>query len=219
MTLAQIAAYACLKVQLSDATTLTTAKSFAAARWRMLWDAADWRQARHATTQTVEAGVQDVTLNADFGLIQAASWNGDTELPVVSERSLLAADASALAATGTPGGYVVLPKVAGVCRLRLIPTPTMAGELMVIGKRNCPALEADTDEPDLPGAAESLCSFVEGDLWRSIFRQFSKGQACYDEANALLLRMRDLETNQSTNAWRIVPSVGSGYDSGWLDKN
>lgn len=204
MLTSEIAAYACAKVRLEDADALAQALKFTRFRWANLWDDSDWRQARHAQTLAVAAGTQDVTLDADFGLVQACRWGTDFELPVISERSLLAADPAAQERSGTPGGFIVLPKDAGVCRVRLVPIPLVDGALLAIGKRKCPQL-ADGDEPPLPGAAETLASFVEGDLWRALFRQFSKAQACYEEANALLARMRDLENRQSQQGWRLVP--------------
>lgn len=204
MLTSEIAAYACAKVRLEDADTLAQALKFTRFRWANLWDGTDWRQARHAQTVAVPAGTQDVTLDATLGLVQACRWGADIELPVCSERSLLAADPAAQDRDGTPGGFIVLPKEAGICRVRLVPIPKEDGDLLVIGKAKCPTL-ADTDEPPLPGASETLAAFVEGDLWRSVFRQFSKAELCYKEANALLAQMRDLELNQSQQSWRLVP--------------
>lgn len=216
MLTSEIAAFACAKIRIEDADTLAQALKFTRFRWANLWDDSDWRQARHAQTVAVAAGVQDVTLDADFGLVQACRWGADIELPVLSERSQLAADPAAQERSGTPAGFIVLPKEAGICRVRLVPIPQVDGDLLVLGKRKCPTL-ADGDEPPLPGASEALAAFVEGDLWRSIFRQFSKAQACYEEANALLARMRDLENRQSQQGWRLVPicePMGGGDDWG-----
>lgn len=205
MTKGQIKAYCTAKLGITDATALAIAGTFVDARWQMIWNNADWRQARYQQTLAVSAGTQDVELDANFELPKAYRWGGDTELLPLNDVNALALNPAGYDAAGPVNGVVPLGKnSSGVFVLRLVSIPTETKNLFVIGKRKCVALSSDSDSPLIPGVDECLCAYVMGDLYQWI-RQFTKAREFFTEANALLQKMVEIEMAQTAEIRRIIP--------------
>lgn len=219
MTLAELKTFTTGKLGITDATALDQAEDFIQARWKMIWNAQPWRQTRWQETISVPAGTQDVTLGAEFEFVTACRWNGDRELTPTSDASALSAYPAGYDGSGTPVSFAQLAKTsAGLVQIRLFQTPTETKNLLVLGKRTCVDLTAPTDSPLIPGVDECLQAFVMGDLFQWI-RQFSKAQACYAEANALLQKMVEIETQQANEIRRIIPLVDPGDDANYSGPN
>jgi hypothetical protein len=225
MTLAEIKTYTTSKLGITDSTALSQAELFAKARWRMIWHEADWRHARYQETVAVSAGTQDVSLNARFDLVKACRWAGQNEIMALADTSALALDPIGYDATGTPMAFIPLGKTsAGVLQIRLLRAPSVAGNLLAIGKRK--PIELTTGSPDtdnvaevpIAGGSECLCEFVMGDLYEWL-RQFSKAEWYFKKAGILLEKMKEIETAQTSEMRRIIPHVqvldgeSAGFDS------
>lgn len=205
MTKGQIKTYCTAKLGITDATALSIAGTFIDARWQMIWNAADWRQARYQQTLAVPAGTQDVTLHTNFELPKAFRWGDNTELLPVNDLNALAMNPAGYDTAGPVAGVIPLGKnSAGDFQLRLVSVPTEAKNLFVIGKRKCVTLDTDNASPLIPGVDECLCAFVMGDLYQWI-RQLSRAQLFFQEANALLQKMVEIEMAQTSEIRRIIP--------------
>lgn len=204
MTLAQIATYCTNKLGITDTVTVALAKDFVQQRWRMLWNAYGWRQARHQQALTVSAGTQDVTLDSAFEFVTAARWAANQELLPVNDLSALSTNPVGYDQQGTVASFTQLPRdSSGNVVIRLFSTPAETKALLVIGKRKVTDL-GDSDSPTLIGAAEALCAYTMADLYQWQ-RQLGKAQAFLEEASALFAKMVEIETSQTGELRRIIP--------------
>jgi len=207
MTLGEIKDYCAAKLGIDDNVTKDQAALFARKRWAMIWNNQLWRQTRHVDTVSVAEGVQEVTLPAEFEFVLAARWGADRLLFASLDLAALSRDPGGWSLPGDVMGFSPMPRTTdGRARIRLHRAPNKAGTLLVIGKRTCIDLLNDTDRPLLTGVDECLCAFVMGDLYQWL-RQFTKANAFFQEANALLAKMVDIETAQTTESRQIVPEV------------
>jgi hypothetical protein len=89
-------------------------------------------------------------------------------------------------------------------RLRLFEAPLSAITLMVLGKRNAPALLNDSDQPAIRGVDGCLEAFVLADVyeWQ---RQGDDAAAKREEAMALLAQLQENEVYQAANLQQLVP--------------
>lgn len=205
MTKAEIKTYTTTKLGITDATALATADTFAMARWRMIWNAADWRQTRYQQALTVNAGTQDVTLESAFEFAKAYRWGGQFELLPINDTNALALNPAGYDTAGEVSAVIPLGKnSSGDVVLRLVPKPAVTRELLVIGKRKCVELTQDTDSPLIPGVDECLCAFVMGDLYQWI-RQMGRAREFFAEGQALLAKMVEIEMQQTPEIRRIIP--------------
>lgn len=217
MTLSAIIDYATTKLGFNDLAAREAAARFAAGRWAMIWNHAIWRQSRVSATVAVEPGDQEIVLPAEIDLVHAIRIGGDRMLEPTLDLDALWLDPAGRDQPGLTASFSVVGKnAAGRTRIRLHRPPTAASTLLVLGKTAPTPLVADTDSPmGIPGADECLIAFVLGDLhqWQ---RQFSKAQAFFEEANALLLKSVEQETHQNAETRRLVPPVqileGEGGD-------
>lgn len=207
MNLGDIKTFTAAKLGLTDSITQTQAGEFAKARWRMIWNHHLWRQSRTLAEVAVPAGQQEVTLPAEFELMLAARWNTTVGLSAQLDLSVFSANPASWNAPGPVLGYSPMPRTdTGLVRIRLHQVPQSAGVLLAMGKRTCIALEADTDTPLISGTDECLVAFTMGDLYQWM-RQFGKAQQFFQEANALLAKMVEIETAQTTELRQIIPYV------------
>lgn len=207
MTLADIKEYCAGKLGLDDVHTKDQAGVYARNRWRMLWNNQLWRQTRHVDTISVPAGTQEITLPVEFEFALAVRWGDSRLLTATLDISALAMDPAGWSLPGAVMGFSLMPRTSeGRARIRLHRVPDQAGTLLVIGKRTCIELVADTDTPLLTGADECLCAFVMGDLYQWM-RQLGKAQVFFQEANALLAKMVEIETAQPTESRQLTPEV------------
>lgn len=220
MTLAEIKNFCSTKLGMTDTATKTVAGTFANARWKMIWNAQPWRQSRWQASITVPAGQQDVALGTEFEFVTAARWKGNNELQPISDLTAFSLNPAGYDQAGTPLGFAQIGKTTGgLVQIRLFQIPTETQTLLVIGKRKCIELMIDTDTPLIPGIDECLQAFVMGDLYQWI-RQFSKAQTCYEEANLLLAKMVEIETAQTSEVRRIIPTVEAiSGDGGYAGPN
>lgn len=220
MNLGEIVSYTTAQLGIDDLTARDRAATIARARWSMIWNHSMWRQSRHVDTVAVAASQAEVVLPALFDLVHAVRLGADQTLEAVLDTDALWLDPGARDHPGHTAAFAVLGKSeAGAVRLHLLRPPQQATTLLVMGKRAAPALAVDTDAPvGLPGVDECLCAFVLGDLHRWI-RQHGKAQGYFQEANALLAKMVEIETAQNAGARRVIPYVQQQEtcaDLGWL---
>jgi hypothetical protein len=215
MNLDAIVDYACTKLGFNDLTAREAAAKFADGRWAMVWNHAIWRQSRAVTSVAVEANQQEVVMPPEIDLVHAVRLGADQMLEPTLDIDALWLDAAGRDQPGATVAFMVLGKNAeGRTRLRLLRPPAQATTLLVLGKLPAPRLLVGTDAPmGVPGAAECLVAFVLGDLhqWQ---RQFSKAEAFFQEANALLLKSVEQETHQNAETRRIMPQAQQ-LEDGW----
>jgi hypothetical protein len=205
MTLGELKTFCTTKLGITDTAAKSVAGTFANARWKMIWDAQPWRQTRWQATISVPAGTQDVTLGTEFEFVTACRWKGQNELLPISDQAAFSINPAGYDQSGTPLGFAQIGKTTGgLVQIRLFQIPTETQNLLVLGKRKCIELTADSDTPLIPGIDPCLQAFVMGDLYQWI-RQFSKAQVHYEEANALLAKMVEIETAQTSEIRRIIP--------------
>jgi hypothetical protein len=220
MTLQQIADFCASKIGIADNQTIAKAKSFAQHRWRIVWNRYTWRQSRIQQTITVDAGIQDVTLSPDIDFPIAVRWNGSVELLVTSDLTMLRNFPLGMDGTGIVTGFDPLPKDSSQnARIRLYQIPQEGGSMLIIGKAKCPELAADTDSPSIPGADETIIAAVLGDLMQWL-RQYTKAQAHFEEAQAHLSNMMQIEQDVAANDIRIIPVTEPSVTASgsWLQK-
>lgn len=207
MNLGELKSFTAAKLGLSDSITQAQAGEFAKARWRMIWNHYLWRQSRILAEVAVAQGQQEVVLPAEVELVLAARWNTSIGLSADLDLSVFSANPSTWTAPGPILGYSPMSRdVAGLSRIRLNRAPEQAGVVLVMGKRTCVALVADADTPLISGTAECLVAFTMGDLYQWM-RQFTKASAFHQEAQALLAKMVEIETSQTTETRQLLPYV------------
>jgi hypothetical protein len=226
MTLAEIKTFTTSKLGITDSATLAMAELFAKARWRTIWNEADWRQARYQETVAVNAGTQDVTLNARFDTVKACRWAGQNEITSINDISALMMDPVGYDGAGTPVAFVPIGRTlpSGALQVRLIRKPDVAGNLLVIGKRKPVELTTGTPDSDnvaevpIPGGSECLCDFTMADLYEWL-RQFSKAEWYLKKAAIQLEKMKEIESSQASEIRRLIPyvQVMDGEDAGSYD--
>jgi hypothetical protein len=205
MTKGEFKTYTTAKLGITDSTALARAGTFIEARWRMIWNAANWRQSRYQQTVAVSAGTQDVTLDSNFDFPTAFRWAEAYEVLPVNDLNALAMNPTGYDSTGQVVGVIPLGKdSSGNFVLRLVSKPAESKNLLVLGKRKCVNLTSDSDSPLIPGVDECLCAFVMGDLYQWI-RQMNRAQAFFAEAQALLAKMVEIEMAQTAEIRRIIP--------------
>lgn len=205
MTRAEIITYCTTKLGLTDSNTQTIAATFVDARHAMLWNEENWRQARYQETVAVTAGVQDITLGANCEFVTAARWAERYELLPTSGAAALAQNAAGYDSAGPVLGFEPLGKTsAGLARIRLLQIPTESKNLLVIGKRKVLALGSN-DTPPIPGEDQALTEFVMADLYEWL-RQPSKASYFLNKAGILVAKMKEIETQQSGEIRRVIPT-------------
>lgn len=213
MTLLEIAQFAARTVRMPDDVTLATAKQFAALRWAMIWDSRVWAQAVLPTAQAVPAGTQELVLDEALAdRVLAVRWNTETDLPGLSWDTAYRGDPAGWDAPGSPIGYVERPKTAGHATIRFLRAPSEAGTVLVLAKRTCPPLVADSDSPTIPGTDQALIAYVTGDLL-SHMGQTGRAQVYWQEGTAHQQAMQAAEAEQSQTVRRLIPS--SDYTDGY----
>lgn len=219
MTLLEIATFCAETLGMTDNLTIEQAKKFARARWKMVWDAANWKQAHLEVLDTVPAGVEEVELPAEAAFVTGVRIAGNRELLPSDATTQLAVDPMGFGNGGPTYAFSPMPKSdTGAARIRLHRKLDQAQELLVICKRKCPELAADGDTPLIAGIDQCLIAFTLGDLYRWL-RAFPKANELYSEATAHLMQMKQIETVQTAQTVRLIPYIEpSGYQCGndWL---
>lgn len=208
------------KIGKTDTDSVAQCKEFLARRYELIWSSQLWRDTLGSSTQTVNAGTQDVTIsNTAIDQIVAVRWS-DTTLGPVQYEAVYAIDPTLFDNTGTPLGFVTLPKTAsGVCQIRLVQTPSQTKALSVLGKIKLRIIDGssqfqtrnltnDTDSPALQGIDNALLAFAEGDMLTRD-RQYSKAQMMYADGVAQVRIAVGVEKNQSANNLQVL-AVDSG---------
>lgn len=98
-------------------------------------------------------------------------------------------------------------------RLRLLPIPTAALTLKVLGKAKYEPLDFDQQEPSLRNCTNSLLAFIRGSLKRR-GGENAAAQIEFQEANALLKQVEQIEALQAANNSRFTPEDGYGPEFG-----
>lgn len=218
MTRAEIISYVTAKLGITDSAAQTQAGTFLDMRHGMIWNDADWRQARYQQSLAVTAGTQDYTLDVSFEFPKVARWDGAYDVPIINDVTALTKNPTGYDTSGPVLGIIPLARTAaGACQIRLLQVPTVNGTLLVIGKKKLTTL-ASGDTPPIPGEDMALCEFVMGDLYEWL-RQFDKATHFFTKGGFLLEKMKELETAQAGELRQIIPHVqmlegeGTYYDS------
>lgn len=207
MTKAEIADFVCKKLGITEQSTITLAGEFAKARWRMIWNAALWRESRLSATVAVTAGDPIVVLPETFELVTAVRAGTDQMLTAIDDVTALASSPGQFDGPGPVLAFTPINRDnVGRARIQLRQAPAAGMTLLVLGKRKCLDLILGVDTPTIPGADECLCAFVLYDLAQWL-RQYEPAEIYKQEANALLQQMKDIETNQATEIRRFIPYV------------
>lgn len=98
-------------------------------------------------------------------------------------------------------------------RIRLLPKPTTAFTLKVLGKAKYEPLEFDQQEPALQNCTPALLAYMRGSLKRR-GGEIGAAQLEFQEANALLQQVIEIEALQAANNQRFLPDAGYGPDHG-----
>jgi len=215
MTRTEIIAYCTAKLGQTDSATLTIAGTFFDQRHAMIWNEELWRQTRYQESIAVAAATQDVTMGANCEFVTACRWAGAYELMPISDAAALSLDPAGYDASGPVLGFVPLGKnSSGYAQIRLLRIPTEAKTLLVLGQRQLLAL-AGGDSTTIPGEDVALCEFLMGDLYEWL-RQLSKAEYFNQKGMALLAKMKEIETAQTAEIRRIVPTEQTldGYTGG-----
>lgn len=95
-------------------------------------------------------------------------------------------------------------------RVRLVEIPNVSTVIRVLGKRACPGLDNDADEPAITGSTNALLAFALADMLERA-RQYGKAAAkLQNEAVPLLGQLKAQETVQQAHNVQIVPESGYG---------
>jgi hypothetical protein len=220
MTLQDMSSFVTGKIGKTDSDSVAQCKEFLARRYELIWASQLWRDTLGTSTQSVPSGTQDVTIsNTAIDQIVAVRWS-DTTLGPVQFEAVYAIDPTLFDNTGTPLGFVTLPKTsAGVCQIRLVQTPSETKTLSVLGKVKLRVIDgssqfqtrnltSDLDSPALNGIDNALLAFAEGDMLTRD-RQYSKAQMMYADGVAQVKVATNIERGQS--AYNLtVTAVDSG---------
>lgn len=98
-------------------------------------------------------------------------------------------------------------------RLRLFPIPSAAITLKVLGKAKYEPLEFDQQEPALRNCTNALLAFIRGSLKRR-GGEIGAAQLEFQEGNALLRQVMQIEALQAANNQRFMPAEGYGPEHG-----
>jgi hypothetical protein len=98
-------------------------------------------------------------------------------------------------------------------RLRLLPIPTADFTLKVLGKAKYEPLDFDQQEPALRNCTNALLAFIRGSLKRR-GGENAAAQMEFQEANALLKQVEQIEALQAANNSRFMPEDGYAPEHG-----
>lgn len=123
MTLSEIAAYVCSKIGQTDAASVAACKGFIAVRYRMIWDAALWRDSLALVSVTTTAGSNWLVLPRNLDTVLKVRVNTTTIGPF-DAGTVFDYNPDLFDNQGTPAGFITCAPV--VCG----PNPT-SGHLLV----------------------------------------------------------------------------------------
>lgn len=229
MTLSQLASFITTKMQDTDSASVSTCKDFINRRYQMIWDSALWTETLGIVSQSVAASETETTLStapsitffhsasvpstfADFVVASKFTETGQTD-----GADLYAGDwmqffqidpnewLNVSGRTAMPRGIIPIPKDgSGYCRVKLNPTPDVAGTLYALCKLKYVSL-GDSDSPCLRGIDNALLSFAEGDMLERS-RKYAQAQVKFTEGAAHIQVMQNIERGQQQLNSVIVPN-------------
>jgi hypothetical protein len=212
MTLKEIAQHVCDVTGLTDNLSVDQAKAFVRRRWQMLWDFHLWRQSLIVAQMQVMAGSDTYAAHHETDQITGAklrdrNGNDILLLPVGDDFG-----EELFPEHGTPKYFQQMPKNMGVLSFKLMPCPVDDYVMSLKGKRKCPPLTNDEDEPSISGSSNALIAYSMGDMFEYM-RQFTKAQAKFTEAVAHQEKMIEIERAQSANIPVLRPlATYTGHD-------
>lgn len=210
MTLLQYSNFVCNTVNQIDTTSQTLCKEFAKMRYRMIWDAGNWKDAMGLVPSLIAdtTGVMNVPTSIDrISGIRAA---GNRMIFPADSAFVMQIDPSAFEATGDALAYEDFTDTADSNRrkIRLFPIPSANTSILIYGKRTFVPLNLDEDEPILRNIDNALISFTTGDMLRRQ-RQYDKAATMMAEGTAFLDGMGKIEKQAAGYVQRVVPVVES----------
>lgn len=236
MNLSQLASFITTKLSDTDSASVAVCKDFINRRYQMIWDSALWTETLGVVSQATAANETETVLSTapSITFYQSASVPTTFADFVVAAKFTRTGDEAGVEIIGqdwvsffqldpnlwldvasrraTPGNFINLPKNgAGYARVKMNPTPDVAGTLYVLAKLKWVAL-GDSDSPVLRGIDNALLAMAEGDMQERA-RQYAKAQAKYTEGGANIQIMRDIEKGQQQSNSVIIPAaIGDNND-------
>jgi hypothetical protein len=185
--------------QLSVTLTNGTAYEYIAGNEDNLKDASNNIVAAGTFTPTGLTPTSFYTLNkaGGFGVLATAIIRTPASSNQTTDGTFLAAD-------------TICPQYA---RIRILPIPTTAITIQVLGKGKYIPLDFDYQEPALRNLNNALLAFIRGSLKRR-GEQNATAQLEFQEANTLLKNIAGLEAIQAANHVRFTPENGFGPEYG-----
>jgi hypothetical protein len=93
------------------------------------------------------------------------------------------------------------------CRVKLHPAPEAEEDYLILVKRKAPELTDDLDTPLISNCEDALVAMAQVDMLERM-RQYGKAEAKAKEVMVQIAKLKELETNQSPNVMRLVPTLG-----------
>jgi hypothetical protein len=164
-------------------------------------------------TVTFETAVESVTAERDIGGVTGQN-NPYYPAPVALTLEAVFLFSTAEATDTTVGTLSASDtRSPSYQRLRLFPKPTTAFTLKVLGKAKYEPLEFDQQEPALRNCINALLAFMRGSLKRR-GGEIGAAQLEFQEGNALLNQVMQIEAVQAANNQRFMPAEGYGPEHG-----
>jgi hypothetical protein len=194
------------KVHQTDSNSVLRCKEFVQARYQMIYDFANWKDALDLLTglSADTTGIMTYPANIDR-IIAIRSTKTHLILPTDSALAM-SVDPSIFERTGDPIGWEDFVDTAdsNKHKIRLFPTPTATTDIIMQVKRAFVQLSAGTDVPILRNIDNALMAYVTGDMYERQMR-IGQAQAKFQEAAAFLDLMRRQETEHAAHIARVVP--------------
>lgn len=201
------------KIHDTSSGAAAAAKTFAALRYKMVWDTQLWRDSLAMTSQAVPAETQVVTLaEPSVDLVVAVAIGDQGITPANFETTFISAR-EAFNVSGQTVSFVSVSRTnSGLSRLRLLSPPASATTVHVLykskiriirqGQSVFSTLVDDGDESVIPAADLALTALVEADMLE--YKQaYAKAQAKQSEALTLLGVARNSERSQAASRFEI----------------
>jgi hypothetical protein len=217
MTRDEISSFVTNKLGVSDSTSVTRCNDFIQRRFQMIYDADLWKDTPKANIATTVDTTGILAYPAGIDRIIRVRSHGDHALIPVTSDFLIGYDPTIFERTGDPVYYEEYndSTASYAKKIRVFPIPSSSispVSLLIVGKMTCPTL-AGSDSPStyVRGIDNCLCAYTQGDMLQRL-RQYTKANALYQEAGALLQEMRDVENKQAEKQVVITPDVEPYYD-------
>lgn len=196
----------CNKVHQTDSNSVSRCIEFVQARYQMIYDYANWKDALDLLTGLNADTTGIMTYPANIDRIVAIRASGTHMILPTDSALAMSVDPTVFERTGTPISWEDFVDVNdnNNHKIRLFPTPSISTPIIMQVKRAFQQMNVGTDTPVLRNIDNSLLAYTTGDMYE---RQMRMGQAQtkFAEAASLLDLARRQETEHAANVTRVVP--------------